>query len=205
MNKFKDRLRYALSYRNMKQVELSEKTGLSKSLISHYLSGYYIGKQDKIFLIAKALDVDPSWLMGKDVLMNTDAYLKDKTEDYTLVPLLGKISAGTANEAINLNDGYVCIDKRLDADFALIVKGDSMIGARIYPGDIIYVKQQSYVENGQIAVVRVNHEDFTLKRVRTINDEVMLIAENPQYKPIIVNNEDAGIIGKVVKVEFEPK
>lgn len=65
----KERLKIGLEHRGMKPIELSEKTGISKSAISQYLSGYAKPKQDRIYLISKALNVDPGWLMGFDVSM----------------------------------------------------------------------------------------------------------------------------------------
>lgn len=67
------RIRKALSIRNMKQADLCEKANISKSTLSEYLSGRYVPKQDKIFLISQALDVDPVWLMGYDVPMEKKA------------------------------------------------------------------------------------------------------------------------------------
>lgn len=67
---FMDRFNYALSIRNIKPVELAEKTGISKSTISHYMSGYTKPKSDKLFILAKALDVNETWLMGYDVPIN---------------------------------------------------------------------------------------------------------------------------------------
>ena len=67
MDSFTNRLNEALSLRNMKQIELAEKSGLSKSRINHYVNGLYDAKQDAIFLMAKALDVNEAWLMGYDV------------------------------------------------------------------------------------------------------------------------------------------
>ena len=64
------RIRKALSIRNMRQADLCEKAGISKSTLSEYLSGRYLPKQDKTFLIAQALNVDPVWLMGYDVPMD---------------------------------------------------------------------------------------------------------------------------------------
>lgn len=63
------RLRKALSMRNMRQSDLCEKTKIPKSAISHYLSGSFVPKQDRTFIIAQALDVNPAWLMGFDVPM----------------------------------------------------------------------------------------------------------------------------------------
>lgn len=75
---FNERLKYAMEVKNIKQVELVERTGISKSGISQYLSGEYAAKQDNVFLLAKALDVDPAWLMGKNVPMEGIDYRKSK-------------------------------------------------------------------------------------------------------------------------------
>ncbi len=68
-----ERLREILSIRDIKQVEITEKTGISKGALSSYLSGRYIPKQDNIYKLAKVLDVNPAWLMGLDVPMETPA------------------------------------------------------------------------------------------------------------------------------------
>lgn len=72
-----DRLKKALSLRNMKQIELSEKTGIGKSAISQYMAGKVVPKQDKVYLIAHALDVSEGWLMGYDVPMNHNTYARN--------------------------------------------------------------------------------------------------------------------------------
>lgn len=124
-------------------------------------------------------------------------------------PILGYIAAGQpilAEEHIeewteipnmwNLKDGEV---------FLLKVKGDSMIGSRIYDGDKVVVKMQPDVENGEIAVVNVNGDDATLKRVKkTETGQVILYPDNPKYDPIFITSENARIIGKVIQVMFEP-
>lgn len=126
------------------------------------------------------------------------------------VPVLGFIAAGSpifADEQIeewteipnlwNLKEGEVIV---------LRVKGDSMIGSRIYDGDKVVVKLQREVENGEIAVVNVNGDEATLKRVKRAQDgQTILYPDNPNYEPIIVNDEKARIIGKVIQVMFEPK
>lgn len=69
---FASRLQKALDKRNLKPIELANKTGLDKSLISNYLSGKYKAKQDKLTIIAKVLDVNEVWLMGYDVPLDSD-------------------------------------------------------------------------------------------------------------------------------------
>lgn len=71
---FKERLNQALSIRNIKPVELFEKTGISESTISQYRSGYAQPKEDKLLLISNALDVNPAWLLGLNVRMDNELY-----------------------------------------------------------------------------------------------------------------------------------
>lgn len=82
------RIKQALEIRKMKQADLVEKTGISKSSISTYLSGKYEPKQTNTYLIAKALDVDPTWLMGLDVPMENK---KNFLSDYEIASMMNKI------------------------------------------------------------------------------------------------------------------
>lgn len=83
-----DRIKEAMSVRNMKQAELVEKTGITKGALSSYISGRYEPKQTNTFLIAKALDVDVSWLMGNDVPMEPKTGVSNS---YQLATIISKI------------------------------------------------------------------------------------------------------------------
>lgn len=101
---FKNRLNEAMSIRNIKQVDLAEMSGLSKSRINHYVNGLYEAKQDAVYLIAKALNVSESWLMGYSVEMepnqnydtdkngDKDALVKENKGDYEFKTLAAHIS-----------------------------------------------------------------------------------------------------------------
>lgn len=117
------------------------------------------------------------------------------------VPLIGAIACGApilANEHI---EDYVDVPKHITADFALTCKGDSMINARIFDGDLVYIRQQDTVENGEIAAVLNDDGEATLKRVRLFADHICLEPENPLYKPLVYWGEEMNairIIGKAV-------
>ena len=205
---FKNRLNTAMSIRNMKQVDLVEKTGLGKSAISQYCSGVYEPKQRALYKLAKALDVSEAWLMGYDVGMERvirkypDNLLKIEKRK---IPLLGEIAAGVPIVAEEHFEYYVEAGTNINADFCLRVKGDSMINARINDGDIVFIHQQSDVDDGEIAAVLINDE-ATLKRVYKKNNEVILIAENPAYSPIIYKGYEVNevrILGKAVAFQSE--
>jgi len=86
-----------------------------------------------------------------------------------------------------------------------VVTGDSMSGSRIQPGDKVLVRKQDYLDNGQIAVVLVNDEEATLKRVKHIDEAIILYPDNPKYQPQIYRTEEVKILGRVVEVKFKPK
>ena len=116
------------------------------------------------------------------------------------VPLIGAIACGAPILAEEHIEGHVDIPAQIHADFALICKGDSMINARIFDGDIVYIRQQETVENGEIAAVLIDNE-ATLKRIRLFDDHIILEPENPMYKPMVYWNEDMNavrILGKAV-------
>lgn len=116
------------------------------------------------------------------------------------IPLLGAIACGAPILAEEHIEEYIDIPKHIHADFALTCKGDSMINARIFDGDIVYIRQQDAVVNGEIAAVLIDSE-ATLKRVKLYDDHISLEPENPMYKPLVFWNEemnDVRIIGKAV-------
>ena len=116
------------------------------------------------------------------------------------IPLLGPIACGAPILAEEHIEDYVDIPKNIHADFALTCKGDSMINARIFDGDIVYIRQQPSVENGEIAAVLIDGE-ATLKRVRLFDDHISLEPENPMYKPLVYWGDDMNnvhILGKAV-------
>lgn len=116
------------------------------------------------------------------------------------IPLVGAIACGEPILAEENIEDYVSIPKDLAEDFALTCKGDSMINARIFDGDIVYIRQQDTVENGEIAAVLIDSE-ATLKRVRLFDDHISLEPENPMYKSLVYWNEEMNtvrILGKAI-------
>ena len=115
------------------------------------------------------------------------------------IPLLGAIAAGTPIYAEETLDTAEC-DAAMHCDFALRVQGDSMIGARIQDGDIVFICAQEDVDDGQIAAVIVEDE-ATLKRVYHIKNGLQLLSENPKYPPMVFTLEEYAsirILGRAV-------
>lgn len=94
----------------------------------------------------------------------------------------------------------ILCDDSLRCDFALRVRGDSMIGARIHDGDLVFIRSQDDVDDGEIAAVVLNDE-ATLKRVYHIKNGLQLLSENPRYAPMIFTLDECDsirILGKAV-------
>lgn len=117
------------------------------------------------------------------------------------VPLLGEIACGDPILAEQNIIDHVPVPEHIKgADFALTCKGDSMIGARIHNGDIVYIRQQPDVDDGDIAAVLIDNE-ATLKRVYKMPGRLQLRAENPSFLPINIEGEDlesVRILGKAI-------
>ena len=163
-HEIKDRLIQVLREKNITPKELSEKTGIPKSSISQYMSGYAKPKQDRIYLISKALDINPTWLLGYDVDINI---VKQNEGIGVKIPILGTVIAGIPVTAVEDIIGYEEINEKMARCgdyFALEIKGDSM-EPKMSKGDIVIVKQQNTVENGQIAIVLVNGDEATVKKL----------------------------------------
>lgn len=160
--------------------------------------------------IAKRLNVTVSWLMGEDSQEITVPSIGTPYNPVIhKIPILGRIAAGLPLYAEEHIEGYTYTEHNGGAEyFALRVKGDSMNAALINDGSLIIVRRQPEVENGQIAVVRVEKDDATVKRFRQDGDTVQLIPQsyNPTHQTQIydLKNTNIEIIGKVVecKVEF---
>lgn len=190
----------------MTQTELAELTGYtSRSTIARIEAGTRDITRAKVEEFAAALHVSPAWLMGWQEQPTERDYV-DIPEDPNVfipqlkkVPLLGTTAAGEPVISDEDFEGYVpCTE---DADFCLHVKGDSMIGIGINDGDIVFVKAQKEVENGQVAVVRINGDEVTLKRFYRTGDSIILASENPTIQPFILNAQNTDqlqIIGRAV-------
>lgn len=201
---FAKRLRELMQDNGDTVYSLGEYLKLSPPIISRYINAIHAPKQPTIKEIAKKYKVNPAWLMGAE---GASKYLEDKPK-YKLIPILGKIAAGIPILAEEHIEGYEQIEEDDDLDFCLRVKGDSMIGARIFDGDIVFIHRQDDVENGEIAAVIIDGEEATLKRVYKRRGEIVLHAENPTIPDMIFTARDrkeVKIIGKVKYVKFEAR
>lgn len=192
--------------------QLGASVGVSKQTIQRYETGQIATiPYDKIVLLARALSVTPQYLMGWEASVQPALPPYDSISPITkqVLPLLGNVACGEPIFADQQVECYVQADHPIQADYVLHAKGDSMTGARIYDGDLVFVRQQSSVENGEIAVVLIG-DDVTLKRVYFYPEQQLLLLqpENPAYKTIQIMGEDlerVKIIGKAVLAQISLK
>lgn len=191
---------------NIPQKDLAERIGVRKQTLHKYESAIITNiPSDKIEAIAKILEISPAYLMGwtaepkqRPKINNLLDITPLKKKRY---PLLGVVACG--EPTIDEINEYFDFDD-IDADFALKCKGDSMIGAHIYDGDIVLIKRCEIVDNGQIAAVAVDSDgECTLKKVYfdKEREQLTLMPCNPAYDPIIIHGtalNEVRIIGRAV-------
>jgi repressor LexA len=117
------------------------------------------------------------------------------------IPILGRVSAGVPLAAVEDIEGYEWVDDA-SLDYGLIVKGDSMIGARICEGDIIFVDRDAEVSNGDIVVALINDDDTLIKRFYRYGEEIILRPENPTQTEQHYRVQEVQILGKVKEAKY---
>ena len=198
-----DRIYALRKSRGLTLEELAARVGTSKQNIHRYERGTVANiPREKIVLLAEALGTTPAALVGWDGSTSSLDVANGGTMTVKRLPILGEIACGVPIYANEDRVGFAAADAGLDADFCLRAHGDSMTGARIYDGDIVFIRKQSSVDNGEIAAVIIDDE-ATLKRVYFYPEEEKLILspENPRYAPLVyIGDELAGItiLGKAV-------
>ena len=179
--------------------DVADAVGVAPSTIQRYEQG----KINRIKLpvvesIAKVLGVDPSWLLQKES-SPLPSNISPMPETYT-IPLLGEIACGKPILAVEDTNETVDVPSWVHADFALKCRGDSMINARIFDGDTVYIQRTPQVETGQIAAVRIGQE-ATLKKVYYTGSRITLRAANPLYEDLVYEEsqlDEVEILGKAV-------
>lgn len=186
-----ERLKRRRKELGMSAEAVAEKLGCSPSTVYRYENGE-INKMgiDKLKPIAEAINTSPAYLMGWEDEETLPANVS-RIEPVQRIPLVGQIACGTPILAEQNIEDYVDLPGHIRADFALTCKGESMIGAGIRTGDIVYIRKQEEVENGQIAAVMVGGDEATLKRVYTKPGVVQLVAENPNIAPAVFIGKEA--------------
>jgi repressor LexA len=182
--------------------DLAERVGTSKQTIHRYENGIITNvPPEKVESLAVALGTTPQELMGweEEIAVPCKNVMPVSVKQ---LPVLGDIACGMPIYAEERHESFVTVADQLDADFCLKAHGDSMTGARIFDGDVVFIRSQATVENGEIAAVIINDE-ATLKRVYYYPNEgkLVLSPENPRYAPLVYIGrelEAVKIIGKAI-------
>lgn len=198
-----DRLKRLRKVNNLTATFVSEKLGIAKSTLSNYENGNRMPKAEVLRKLAEIYNISLDNLLGQEFNIAFNGQCLQ-------IPIL--------NSTVSMD--FICSDKNiigytnLESEyigkgefFALYVTGDSMNNSRICEGDIIIVKKQDYVENGNIAVVLIENEGITVKRVYCTDKTITLIpcSTNSIHRPRIIDIKTTGtkIIGKVVEVKIK--
>ena len=183
----------------LSQEEFAKKLNTTKQVISRYETEQRTPKITIAQEYANILGVPLQNLIDNNVDFPLATNIIPMPEAKS-IPLIGKIACGAPITATENLEGYIKIPAQLEADFALVCRGDSMVGARILDGDFVAIRQQPDVDDGDIAAVLIEDE-ATLKRVYKMPGRLVLRAENPRYAPIDLSGAELDgvrILGKVV-------
>lgn len=213
MEQFGDRLKMLRKKYQLNQKELALKLEVSPSTVAMYETNRRNPDLDLVVTIAYLFQVSTDYLLSGTELAvhDTEPLAKNVDplpQDQKILPMLGDIACGIPSLTNQSTETYLVPQGYpKNADFCLRAKGDSMIGARIFEGDIVFIRQQEFVENGEIAAVIIG-EEATLKKVRydEQRQELSLFAENPNYETLHYKGEELNkirILGKVVSVQIQ--
>lgn len=208
-------IRYLRKKNEWSQEYIADKLGYkSYTTIQKWEMGTSEPPLKKTRELAELFHVDIDDLTNKDLeLPETEVVFRRIDNIYQIelkrFPLSGEIACGVPKYANEDRESYVMSGTDIDADFCLKAKGDSMVNARIHDGDIVFVRKQDIVDNGEIAAVVVNNEnEATLKRFYYYAEKSMVIlkAENPAYEDMIFTDEELEnfhVLGKAVAFQSD--
>ena len=180
---------------DLTQTEFAREMGYPETTVSNWFNKNTYPRPDKIQEMANYFGVRRT-----DLTENNEVQ-QEPLKNAKSIPIIGTIAAGTPILAEENIIDYFLIDSRVHADFGLTVKGESMINANIFDGDIVFIWQQPDLENGEIGAILLENE-ATLKRFSKTNDSVILQAENPNMTdwPRVYTDGNIRILGKLVGV-----
>lgn len=190
---FSKNLQYYISKKGINQTEFAEDLDYPATTVSNWINAKTYPRIDKIQEMANYFGINKSDLQE-------EKELKERVViNVNQVPLVGRIAAGTPILAEENIEDYFNLDSSIRADFCLKIKGDSMIDEGIYNNDIVFIRKQDILENGQIGAILIEDE-ATLKTFYKEDGTVILQPANKEYKPIIFTNGNIRVLGRLVAV-----
>ncbi len=207
-----ERIKAVRDKAGISQVELADKIDVSKQTLYKYENNIITNiPSNKIEAIATITHVSPAFIMGWTDSTETNSMKNIFPIELKRFPMLGEIACGEPRYADEDRESYVLAGADIKADFCLRAKGDSMINARICDGDIVFIRKQDMVEDGEIAAVIVNNDnEATLKRLFYYRDQALLVLrpENPAYEEQRYSGEqlnEVHILGKAIAFQSDVK
>lgn len=204
---FSKNLNRLMNEKGISQTDIIRDLKINKSTISTWCNGSRLPRMDKVQMIADYLGVYKSDLIEDKSQINNHNYDNLYNIAKIKLPLLGNVACGEPIYADEDRESYIMVGTDLKADFCLKCQGDSMINARIYDGDIVFVRKQDIVNNGEIAVVIIDDE-ATLKRFYYYKEQnlVILKPENPKYEDIVLSGDklnEVKVLGKAIAFQSD--
>ena len=199
-----EKIRYLRKLNGLTLEEVGSAVGVGKSTVRKWENGDIENmRRDKIASLAAALLTTPAYLMGWE----EDESTATSSPNAVKIPVLGRVAAGLPITAVENILDYEEIPHSLAATgefVALQIKGQSM-EPRIYEGDIVIVRVQPTAETGDLAVVIVNGDEATVKKIKILPEGILLQPFNPTYQPMFyscsdIENKPVRIFGKVVEL-----
>lgn len=196
---FSQRLKKLRIENKLTQTEIAKMIYISQPAYSKYEMGTASPNPETLSKLAEVLNVSVDYLVGNDVPPERPGYIR--------IPVLGRVAAGIPIDAIEEVIDWEDISAESAGDgeyFGLQIKGQSM-EPKISDGDVVIVRRQPDVDNGDIAVVLVNGNDATVKKIKKSPQGVVLIPSNPAYEPMFYSNDEieslpVTILGRVVEL-----
>lgn len=202
---FRIRLKELREAKGLSQYSFADAFGISQSTIGNWEAGKREPNFDTMQRLADFFGVSVDYLLGREP--TPEGAPAPSRPGSKWIPVLGRVAAGAPIEAVEDILDYEEIDAKTAASgeyFALQIKGQSM-EPRIKDGDVVIIRKQNDCNSGDIAVVLVNGDEATVKRIKKRPEGIMLIPSNPAYEPMFYSNEDieklpVTIIGKVIEL-----
>lgn len=187
----------------LSQQEVADKLKVDRTTYVKYESGSSKPVR-KLSELAALFGVTTDYLLGNTIDPSSLSNYLGPVIENKKIPIIGSVKCGPNGLAFEYLEGYVFIDDGLTGEIAAFVcKGESMKDIGISNGDVAIVRRQCTIENGELAVVIINGEEGTLKRVRYHDSVMILEAANPAYPPRIFSGKEMNIVnifGKVIQV-----
>lgn len=185
--------------KHLTQASVASMLGINQNTYSYWENGKVKIDNDSLKKLSDFFDVSIDYILGNTEINSTKKSVK--------IPVIGRVAAGIPFSAVENIIDYEEIEEDLSKTgdfFALQIHGNSM-EPRFCIGDVVIVRQQSDVDSGSIAIVLINGEDATCKKVMKHTNGITLISLNPAYQPVFYTNEEietlpVRILGKVIEL-----